>query len=75
MMKKFIEDKTVIQLAGLGVLMNFIAMNIGFILKHIKVPVLVELCLRGIPFIIMVVCSIKIIIKFIQFKRKNNTFK
>lgn len=74
-MKKFIEDKTVIQLAGLGLLMNFITMNIGFLLKHIKVPVLVELFLRGIPFTIMIICSVKIIIKFIQFKRKNHNFK
>lgn len=74
-MKKFIEDKTVIQLAGLGLLMNFITMNIGFLLKYIKVPVLVELFLRGIPFTIMIICSVKIIVKFIQFKRKNHNFK
>lgn len=63
-MKKFIEDKTVIQLAGLALLMNFITVNISFLLKYIKVPILVELFLRGIPFIIMIICSVKIIIKY-----------
>lgn len=72
-MKQFIEDKTVIQLACIGMLMNITAVNIGWVLKYIKVPVLVELLLRGIPFTIMIICSIKIIVKFIQFKRKNHT--
>lgn len=72
-MKQFIEDQKVIQWALVGMLMNFTAMNIGFILSYIKVPVLVELFLRGIPFSIMIICGIKIVIKFIQFKRKNHT--
>lgn len=72
-MKQFIEDKTVIQLAFVIMLMSVTDMNIGWILNYIKVPVLVQLLLRGIPFTIMIICGIKIIIKFIQFKRKNHT--